>query len=203
MSSRLIALTVVAAGAVLASYVAAPGQGAARGASTALDFGKYQCSRACGAAPTQYCAEAPKDPAISSGLARMRSRFADPSLARVTKAELMTAFNVKDDPCGRGDTVRTGEIWRNAGAACRITARIDLLLTGRPIGLHVDVPDEVSFALRREGATLTLTPSTTATLLVIDDPDLHNDWGGVIRQVTSTPQATLFQTPRGCIKVPN
>lgn len=169
----------------------------------AVDPARFSCRAAClASAPTPYCLGVPRDPKLASAFATVRQRFMDPGADRLSSAELMRSFEVTSDPCERGDTIRVGDSWENRGGACRATANLDMFLDGTTIPVTVELPDRVIFRVTRTQNELSLVPRESATLVSIGDANLHHDWGGVIREIISTPQATMFQLSRGCVMIP-
>ena len=114
----------------------------------------------------------------------------------------MRFFDVKDDPCTRSDTVRENGVWANKGAACLLSVNVDVFpgTSGVPIRIHI--PSEILFTATQQADWLKITPRRTATVLEINDANLHNDWGGTVLSVHANATSALFQMPRGCIKIP-
>ena len=202
-----MAISILSAKTILPSLLlglvaATPGPLLAQNVGIQTSTGKYQCIEACGGTtPTPYCMVAPPDAKLASALTAVKQRLASQSVSRISSADLMKFFEQTDDPCTRGDTVRANDVWSNKGAACLLSVNVDVFPGAAGVPIRIHIPGELYFTVTQRGEWLTLAPRTTASLLEIRDPDLHNDWGGVIQSVSANARSALFQLPRGCIKI--
>ena len=164
---------------------------------------KYQCLEACGGAnPSPYCLIVPKDKQLGTALSALRKQLSDKNVDRITSVDLMKYFQIDRDPCERGDTVRSNGVWSNKGFACLIEVKIDVFPGTDKVPIRIHIPNDFMFTTTLQSDLVTVSPQVTATLLEIQDSDLHNDWGGVIRAASASMSGAMFQLPRGCIKIP-
>jgi hypothetical protein len=188
-------------GALLfAVSVAAFGQ---QSSSTLASASRYECTTACAATdPSPYCMVAPRDAKLASALSQLRQRLGNPTPSQLSSADLMRFFDVKDDPCTRGDTLHESGVWANKGAACLLSVNVDVFPGASKVPIRIHIPSELLFTATQRADWLKITPRRTATVLEIADANLHHDWGGTIQGVYANASSALFQLPRGCIKIP-
>ena len=171
--------------------------------TSSQNIDQYQCRKACGgASPSPYCLVAPKDKQLGAALLAVKRRLSDKDVNRITSAELKQDFQINDDPCERSDTIRSDGVWTNKGAACDISVNVDVFPGTSKVPILIHIPSELVFATTLQTDGLEVIPRLTSSLLEIQDPDLHNDWGGVVQAVTTNMNSAMFQLPRGCIKIP-
>lgn len=174
-----------------------------RDAESAATTAKYMCRNACAVdRPTPYCLQLPDDRRLEDAMSALRGRLLPSATDRLPKQELMRIFGVREDPCGRGDTVRGADgVWSNSGEACRISAAVPFAPGAPPVKLSLEIPSLLQFTLARDGDWLIANARNTVARLVVLDPDFHRDWGGGVDSISGNGAMTLIQVPRGCIRL--
>jgi len=147
-----------------------------------------------------YCLALRKDDARGDAFAKIRAVLANPNSDTIEANSLKAWFGVTDDPCLRGNTLKQGDLWRNKGYPCTVTAGIKFSDSSIPV--QIQFPAVMQFTLERQGSTLILMPKDEPVIIQIADGELHNDWGGAIGAIFATQSKAIFQMPRGCIVIP-
>lgn len=138
---------------------------------------------------------------ISEGISKAATAFYTSS-GEVAMRELLSAFNIQDDPCERLPiTIGGDQLLQNSGKACWLTALVGQSQNDQ-ITTAIEIPERITAQRSKAGTELTLRfdDADSAPRLSIDNTALNDDWGGRLISVSWDGKSITAQTTKGCIR---
>lgn len=113
---------------------------------------------------------------------------------RIEPAKLMGAFSVQSDPCHRQVTTIKAGILSNAGGTCYLSQGINF--PTKIVLTKIIIPRLLRGTISNNGNIYSLRFSKTmnSAILVIGNPLLSADWGGVITDVRFQKSGAVLRT---------
>jgi hypothetical protein len=161
-----------------------------------------QCIDECNA-KSPACASIPpsnETSKLADQLSQVRSLVMSKDTKPLALNKLMRIFDQKDDPCGRGDLVLSGNKVTNDGELCVLSTKLAFPDGSTPV-LALMVPEHLEGQMSRvdDKFTAFFGDEEKAIILQIDDPDLQAERGGQVVEVTSTLKDLYVGTASSCL----